>query len=357
MIRVLVRSKADRTNLTLYYIDPDTGREVSKSAGTDNRRQAERAAADWERELIDARGADGTKWEHFRQRFEDEHLAALPLKTRKCYITALNTFRKRVKIELLSAIDASVISVFRAGLLADEYPIATVRSYLAHLRAAFNWAKRVGLLRVAPLVELPKQGKRKLSRGRAITEAEYQAMRNLAEPPVQRLLDLLWLSGLRLEEARCLSWDSPPLYVSLGAKPHPQIVFHGEGHKSRQDTAAPIPPDLDAWLRKTPEAERRGLVAPVRGTNTMVSTLITAIGREAGIVVNDAKRKGRKSPTKFASAHDFRRAFGTRWASKVRPLTLKTMMRHESLETTMRFYIGLTGADAGAELWGKDAQG
>lgn len=350
-IRVLFRSRKDREHLLLYYVNPDTGREVCRSAGTADRREAERAAALWEQELLAHRGTDGTQWEHFRRRFEDEHLAALPAKTRKCYSTALNAFGQRIKVDLVSNIDAGTISVFQAGLLGEGYPVSTVRTYLTHLRAAFNWAKRIGLLHAAIQVTLPKAGKRKLSRGRPIAEFEYKAMRKLAKAPEKRLLDLLWLSGLRLEEGMRLSWDTPPLYVSLDAKPHPQIVYLIEGHKARRDDATPIPPDFYTWLRKTPSKQRRGLVAPVDGTLAMVSNRITEIGKLAGIVVNDSKRRGRASPNKFASAQDFRRAFGTRWASKVRPLTLKAMMRHETLETTMRFYIGLTGADAGAELW------
>jgi integrase len=346
MIHVLVRAKPDRANLLLYYVD-DTGREVSRSAGTADRREAERAAAMWEQELLEKRGTDGTRWEFFRQRFEDEHLAGLPLKTRKCYATALNKFRALVKIDLVSAIDNGTVSRFRASLLAEGNSINTTRSYMAHMRAVFNWAAKVHIIHEAPQFLLPKLGKRKLTRGRPVTEGEWQAMRAKATPDIARLLDLLWLSGLRLEEARLLSWDSPPIYVSLDAQPHPQIVFYGEAQKSGQDDAVPIPPDLAAWLSQTPPEARTGLVAPTSGTK--VGRVISALGEAAGAFVNDKDKP--------ASAHDFRRAFGTRWAMKVRPLTLKKMMRHESLETTMRFYIGLTGADAGAELWGrKDGQ-
>jgi integrase len=342
-MNVHVRSKPDRANLLLYYVD-DAGREVSRSAKTADRREAERAAALWEQELLEKRGADGTRWEYFRQRFEDEHLAGLPLKTRKCYATALNKFRKLVKVDLVSVIDTGTISLFRAALLAEGNSINTTRCYLGHMRAVFNWAAKVHIIREAPQFLLPKLGKRKLTRGRPVTEAEWQAMRAKATPDIARLLDLLWLSGLRLEEARLLSWDSPPIYVSLDAKPHPQLVFYGEAQKSGQDDAIPIPPDFAAWLTQTPPEARTGLVAPTFGTK--VGRTISALGEAVGAKVNDSGKP--------ASAHDFRRAFGTRWAMQVRPLTLKKMMRHESLETTMRFYIGLTGADAGAELWNRE---
>jgi len=39
---------------------------------------------------------------------------------------------------------------------------------------------------------------------------------------------------------------------------------------------------------------------------------------------------------KYASAHDLRRAFGERWAARIMPAQLKDLMRHESIETTLR---------------------
>ena len=37
-----------------------------------------------------------------------------------------------------------------------------------------------------------------------------------------------------------------------------------------------------------------------------------------------------------ASAHDLRRSFGFRWSCRVMPTVLGKLMRHESIETTMR---------------------
>lgn len=60
-----------------------------------------------------------------------------------------------------------------------------------------------------------------------------------------------------------------------------------------------------------------------------------------------------KQNSKFASAHDFRRAFGTRWASGVKPATLQLLMRHESIETTLKFYVAQSTDDVASQLWGK----
>jgi len=55
--------------------------------------------------------------------------------------------------------------------------------------------------------------------------------------------------------------------------------------------------------------------------------------------------------TKYATAHDLRRSFGIRWAGKVKPATLQLLMRHHSIETTLRYYVG-QNADATADaVW------
>jgi hypothetical protein len=67
-----------------------------------------------------------------------------------------------------------------------------------------------------------------------------------------------------------------------------------------------------------PENDRHGLVFGITTSTKRASRYISAIGQQAGVVVNKAEGK-------FASAHDLRRSFGTRWASRVKPVTLRTM--------------------------------
>lgn len=56
--------------------------------------------------------------------------------------------------------------------------------------------------------------------------------------------------------------------------------------------------------------------------------------RAAGGNVNTDDRSGN---VKFASAHDLRGSFGERWSSRVMPQALMELMRHEAIETTMKF--------------------
>ena len=106
----------------------------------------------------------------------------------------------------------------------------------------------------------------------------------------------------------------------------------------------PIVPDFAEFLLKTPRCERKGYVFNPRGRQEerrlcekWVGRLISLIGEAARVKVNtDAKTK----KVKYASAHDLRRSFGEWWALRIMPHMLKELMRHETIETTMKYYVG-----------------
>jgi integrase len=77
------------------------------------------------------------------------------------------------------------------------------------------------------------------------------------------------------------------------------------------------------------------------------SRSISAIGKSANVKVHTYE-SGR---VKFASAHDLRRSFGDRWATRVMPPVLQQLMRHESIETTMKYYVGRSVDQTASILW------
>jgi hypothetical protein len=74
-----------------------------------------------------------------------------------------------------------------------------------------------------------------------------------------------------------------------------------------------MPPDFAEWLQTTyPKEERQGRVFQVNGLQTgksitpkRVAKIISKIGKKVGVVVS-------KADGKYATAHDLRRAYGTR---------------------------------------------
>ncbi len=63
------------------------------------------------------------------------------------------------------------------------------------------------------------------------------------------------------------------------------------------------------------------------------------------------KKLVEREVVKYASAHDLRRSFGTRWARKVMPATLKLLMRHSSVDATMSYYVEMDADEVAADLW------
>jgi len=59
---------------------------------------------------------------------------------------------------------------------------------------------------------------------------------------------------------------------------------------------------------------------------------------------------------KYASAHDLRRSFGSRWAKKCMPPVLQRLMRHASIQTTMQFYVGLDADEITDDLWALEGE-
>jgi len=118
---------------------------------------------------------------------------------------------------------------------------------------------------------------------------------------------------------------------------------------------------------ETPEAERIGKVFKLDGLRTRapitaqkVCCILSKIGKKAGVVVATKEKQrrvdGKLSPVtvrKFASAHDLRRSFGTRWAKRVMPAVLKRLMRHSAVQTTLAYYVDLDTAEVADELWAK----
>lgn len=358
-IKVSVIEYADRKYLMLGYRDPITRRLKTKSAKTTNRKLAEKAAAVWEDELRTGRYAAPSRcsWEDFRERYETEVAAALAGSTQKRIGVIFGMVEARLNPQRLRDVTTARLS-WLASDLRKTSTEASIHSFMAHLKAALRWAERVGLLAKAPT--FPKlQTKGTTMKGRPITGEEFDRML-AAVPKVvkkaahvaewRRFLRGLYWSGFRITEGLSLSWvEGSPLAVDMSGK-YPVVHIAGSAQKSRKTETVPLAPEFVEMLQAVPVDERVGFVfrpltGPRRRPSSAVATeTISAVGKEAGVKVWTHPKTGK---VKFASAHDLRRAFGTRWSTRVMPDTLRQMMRHASISTTMAFYVGRTAEATG----------
>lgn len=141
-------------------------------------------------------------------------------------------------------------------------------------------------------------------------------------------------------EALTLSWDDERFITVDTSGTRPRLRISAGQDKSGEVRILPLAPEFAEMLLAVPKANRTGPVFLLPGmkaervTDLMyVSRVVGKIGVAAGVKVDSESGK-------FASAHDFRRAFGTRWATRVMPAVLKELMRDADISTTMKYYAG-----------------
>lgn len=126
----------------------------------------------------------------------------------------------------------------------------------------------------------------------------------------------------------------------------PCLRILAEAEKGFRDRRLPLTPDFAEYVDQTPCADRTNewfKVAQLGLRLDTVSKIVSAIGKKAGVIVS-------REQGKFASAHDLRRAFGNCWAPRVMPVVLQQLMRHESIDTTMKYYVAQDASEIAAAL-------
>jgi integrase len=356
-IKVHVIKYPDRANLVMRYIDPFTGRQVQRSTKTTKHSEAVKAAGKWEAELNEGRYRKQSRmtWEEFRELYETEVLPGLADGTGECKAGVFNYIERTINPQRLAELTTSRLSAFVAKLRENGMKDTTLAVHLAHLKPVLKWAVKQGYLRSMPDIEMPKRAKgvSQTMRGRALVGEEVDRMiakvsseRKREPKKWERLIRGLWLSGLRLSEALALSWDDDaPISVCTKGK-YPALRIYAEAQKKHRDELLPIAPEFAEFLLAVPNAERHGLVFGIYGqhgkplSTKRASRYLSAIGKAAGIVTNKAENR-------YATAHDLRRSFCTRWARRIMPADLKVLARHASITTTMTYYVSQTAEDMG----------
>ncbi len=340
------------SKIWLIRFTDESGGTRQKSTGTTNKREAERQLGAFAADLAAERyeTPNNLTWSAFRRKYDEEHLASLAAKTRLKSDTVLDAVEHILNPQRLRDLKAERISKLQAELRKRGLAESTIAGYLAHLRAALSWAVDMGLLHRIPTIQKPKRAKTsKVMKGRPITKAEFEQMLAAVAAIVgedaaaswQQYLRGLYLSGLRLAESLELFWDNDAKLCIVLESGEAYVRVPAELEKGNKDRLLPLAPDFADFLVSTPERERVGRVFKLKAqkrhgdrlTADRVTRIVAAVGRKAGVLVDQGRNK-------FASAHDLRRSFGERWAARLMPQALMELMRHESIDTTLRYYVG-----------------
>jgi integrase len=381
-IRVWVIGSKGRRCFQLQWRDPISRRLITKTTAVEQtglrraRRDAQRLADELEQRLNAGEAVLPSKyrWEDFRRRYEAEVASGLAGRTREKIASVLDRLEREVAPHFLWDVDERRLSAYAAILRTGnertgESPLAesTIHGHLSHIKAALNWAKAQKLIPQVPAFPRIKRARlskgTKVMRGRPITLEEFERM--LAEVPnvvgQQRgaewsfFLRGLWASGLRLTESQELYWDQTDKLHPILTGRFPMLRITAALEKGHKDRLLPMAPEFARLLETVPPRLRTGPVFPLqrldgkagRMSPHRVSKVVSAIG---------ARAKVRVDTRKTASAHDLRRAFGERWAARLMPAQLMELMRHESIETTLTYYVGRNAERTAAALWEQDRQ-
>ncbi len=355
------------------YTDPQTGREVRISTGTNDEPtallQLEAVKAKFTlgidpRPQPKAVKNDQTMtWESFRDSYtrlkistfrSENAMDAAEVRLDICEAIAKpRTLGDMTKPAMLARLQAELLAGSgsprnsKPGAVPIPRSAHTVVSYMTTLIAALNWAH--GMKWIPERIDFNMLETDDPDKGRPLVAEEFERMLEAVPKIVgdgsaaswRYLLRGLWESGLRLEEAMNTAWDIDGSIVPhWPAKGLPVLHIPGKMQKNRRAQDIPTTPAFAALMAETPPEQRTGWVfnpAARRGWNRRMSPeqvgrIITLIGKRANIAVNAAGKP--------ASAHDLRRSFGQRMADANLPIRdLQAIMRHASMSTTEAYYL------------------
>jgi integrase len=324
----------------LQWHDPDTGKRKSRSAGTCNPLDAEKARADLEYELNHGLYLEASRmpWATFREAFEAEYVAGRRLNTRRTYAATLDLFEQICSPCSLKGISERTISLFATGMRkepgrrkgSEGMMPSSIKVRLQFLHTALSWAvgqKMLAAVPGFPAIKVPKKDPQPVP-----VEAFERMLAKARDANMRAYLLTGWLAGLRLSEAYSIQWepadDAPYLDLARG-----RIVLPAEFVKAVKDQWLPLDPELRKVLEALPRQGKKVFrFTSSRGgplTAAGVSQRVRALARQTGVRL---------------TMKALRRGFGCRYAGRVSAHVLQRLMRHASLKTTMDYYANIDAA-------------
>jgi len=355
---VQVMKRKGRKFYEAYWTDPVTGRRCHRSTKHTVQREAIKFAIALEEDLNSPENeVHALKWSEFVQRVKRNLFPGQAVKTVQTTTSTINLVEEVINPALVGSITSHQVMKLQEHLRVKGVSEFTVKRHTAELRKLLKWALRKRYIKQLPDFDMPRNlGGMK---GRPITAEEFERMLKACGSVLQEhqveswqfLLRGLWWSGLRLGEAMQLHWtDHSNIGVDLSGK-RPMFVIQAHAEKARKGRILPMAPEF-AELLETVDRKRGYVFRPLsrhgeRPLTDWVSKVISKIGESAKVIVKPG------DPPKYASAHDLRRAFGFRWAHRpnITPSILMEMMRHESITTTQKFYVGVNAEASAEQIW------
>ena len=290
-------------------------------------------------------------WADFRKEYAEQVLSGLEPSSGICIGTALDAFERHVKPNRVESITTKTIDEFVTsrrndkGKKADSHVAsATINKDLRHLKAALKRAHEWGYLPTLPKIRMVREPE-KLPRFVTGEDFEviYSSACDFATMPTvdgqqytpaqwwRALVVTAYMTGLRIKELLAVRRED--LDFEKGV-----LITRAKDNKAKRDEVIPLHPVVIEHLRQLEGTDHFPLRWPHDPRTLWVE--FGRIQRKAGIDVVCPEDHKHTPSCHVYGFHDFRRAFATVNAPRLKPETLQKLMRHKSYKTTLG-YINL----------------
>jgi integrase len=291
-------------------------------------------------------------WKDFRQEFEDQVLTRLAPSSQRAVKVALCNFERIMTPAKVESITTKTIDEFVARRLKErgknpksEISPATVNKDLRHLKTALRKAHEWGFLQFMPRIRMVREPAKlprfvtaahfELIYGEACNKAVHPNENGQPYSPAdwwKALIVTAYMTGLRINEL--LSIRSSDVDLDSG-----NLITRAKDNKGRRDERLPLHPVVIEHLRVL-RGFHRWLFHWGRGISLLWEEF-KMIQKAVGIHVECPEDHNHTPSCFLYGFHDFRRAFATVNAPRMKAETLQKLMRHKSYTTTLS-YINLT---------------
>ncbi len=286
-------------------------------------------------------------WQDFCDQFEAEVLSGMEPSTQAAFLGALKAFAKHTSVKRVSQIDTLLIDRFVRKRLADPgrkpgstLSKATVAKDLRMLKAALMRAVDWGYLPAMPKIRAPRQSEKLV---RFVTDEHFGviyekacAAARLPAEPKQTFTPQQWwqalvvtaaMTGFRIKEILAIR------RADIDLK-HGTVITRRGDNKGKRDEILPLHPVVVEHLKVLGDGE-----FPLRWPHSKrhLWTEWGRMQRAAGIHLPCIGDHEHTPACHVYGFHDFRRAFATQNAPRMKPEALQRLMRHRSYTTTLKY--------------------
>jgi integrase len=292
-------------------------------------------------------------WTEFRTEYEEKILMGLAPRTKDASTDSLGHFQRIVGPGRVQSVNTPMIDEFVAkrrqepGLKPGSVVSpATINKDLRHIKAALRVAHEWGYLQELPKIRMVKEPYKLPT---YVTPEHFDLIYNkacdlakLPNKPGQGYTPTDWwraltvtayMTGLRVGELLAIKKED--LKLEAG-----ELITRWDDTKADRDEIIPLHMVVVEHLRSV--VGDNPLVFPWCHDPRTLWLEFTRIQTEAGIHLTCREKHEHTPSCHVYGFHDFRRAFATVNAPRLKPEVLQLLMRHKSYQTTQKFYINPT---------------